>query len=60
MPRKSNTEKPVELNQKNFLKLMAKREEIAKAIDKHQRKIEKINGQLSAFADWLKDLSKPL
>ena len=57
MPRKSNSEKPITMDQKTFLKLMEKREDIQKVITKNQKKLDKVNAQLAMFSDWLKALT---
>lgn len=56
MPRKSNdgTFKP---NQKEFLKLMQKRDSIQKIIDRNLRKRSKVDEELGRYAEWLKNLT---
>lgn len=54
MPKKSN--KPTELNQKNFLKLMEKREKLQKDLNKVKRKLESVNTELGKYSQWLTTL----
>jgi len=53
---KTKPENPLKMNKKMLLKLLSKREAVQKEIQKSQRRLEKINQQISSFRDWLKNL----
>jgi hypothetical protein len=56
MPRKA-TDGTFKPNQKEFLKLMQKRDTIQKTIDRNMRKRSKVDAQLSKYATWLQTLT---
>ena len=49
--------KPLKMDQKTFLKLMAKRERLDKIIKRNTTKLAAIDIHLAMFADWLKNLT---
>jgi nitrogen regulatory protein PII len=50
--------KPLELNEKTFLKLLSQKREIEKQIEKQNKKLKAVKDDLGKFKVYIADLSK--